>query len=65
MDDGQIFVHGSSEDTDHLATQCYENPAMTDEVYAPSIGDVLDVSSATNLFKVIFVLFWLGNTFWR
>lgn len=48
----QILVHGTTEITDHLAQHCYENTSMTDEVYAPSVGDCLDVSSATNLYKV-------------
>ena len=47
-----ILVHGSTQDTDHLAQHCYESQAMTDDIYAPSVGDCLDVSSATNLFKV-------------
>jgi cleavage and polyadenylation specificity factor subunit 2 len=47
-----IFVHGSSKDTDHLAHHCYENQDLTNDIYAPSIGQCLDVSSATNLFKI-------------
>jgi cleavage and polyadenylation specificity factor subunit 2 len=47
-----ILVHGSSKDTDHLAHHCYEHQSLTNDIYAPSIGQCLDVSSATNLFKI-------------
>ena len=48
----KILVHGSSQDTDHLAHHCYEKENLTNDIYAPSVGQCLDVSSATNLFKI-------------
>jgi hypothetical protein len=47
-----MLIHGSKEGTRELAEYC-RLEGITDEVYTPSIGECVDVASATNLFQVI------------
>jgi hypothetical protein len=46
-----MLIHGSKEGTSELADYC-RIEGVTDEVYTPSIGECVDVASATNLFQV-------------
>ncbi|KAJ3046928.1 hypothetical protein HK102_013056, partial [Quaeritorhiza haematococci] len=47
-----ILVHGSEEATEALRTFCIENESLTKEVYAPRIGERINVSAAGNIYQV-------------
>ncbi|ORX43855.1 hypothetical protein DM01DRAFT_1349896 [Hesseltinella vesiculosa] len=47
-----ILVHGRADATDNLAQACLTSPQFTNEVYAPIVGQVLNVSAATNVYRV-------------
>ncbi|KAF9357830.1 cleavage and polyadenylation specificity factor subunit 2 [Mortierella sp. AD094] len=47
-----ILVHGTEEKTDSLCKTYLEMPDMTREIYTPSIGEILNVSEVTNMYKI-------------
>ncbi|KAI8145312.1 beta-lactamase-like protein [Fennellomyces sp. T-0311] len=47
-----IIIHGSVRPTDELAQACRNMDHFTKEIFAPSIGQVLNVSAATNIYRV-------------
>ncbi|RUS30806.1 hypothetical protein BC938DRAFT_478934 [Jimgerdemannia flammicorona] len=47
-----ILVHGSEEATRDLEQACLSMDQMTREVFAPDVGEVLNVSAATNIYQV-------------
>ncbi|KAI8603970.1 beta-lactamase-like protein, partial [Dissophora ornata] len=47
-----ILVHGTEEKTDALCKTYLELSDMTREIYTPSIGEVLNVSEVTNMYKI-------------
>lgn len=49
---GQILVHGSEESTETLREFCVESGGMTGEVFAPCVGEVVNVSAATDIYQV-------------
>ncbi|RKP25933.1 beta-lactamase-like protein, partial [Syncephalis pseudoplumigaleata] len=48
-----IVVHGTKEATEDLARTCLATERMTHDVFAPSIGETLNVSAATNMYQAI------------
>ncbi|CAO3643873.1 unnamed protein product [Mucor hiemalis] len=47
-----IIVHGSEDSTEDLSTACHGMDHFTKEIFTPSVGEVLNVSAATNLYRV-------------
>ncbi|KAJ3279117.1 cleavage and polyadenylation specificity factor subunit 2 [Borealophlyctis nickersoniae] len=47
-----ILVHGSEDATEELANYCLETENMTNEVYAPNVGECINVSAATDIYQV-------------
>ncbi|KAL0095247.1 beta-lactamase-like protein [Phycomyces blakesleeanus] len=47
-----IIVHGGKESTDDLAQACQSMDHFTKEIFTPSVGEVLNVSAATNIYRV-------------
>ncbi|KAF9996727.1 cleavage and polyadenylation specificity factor subunit 2, partial [Modicella reniformis] len=47
-----ILVHGTEEQTEALCQTYLELSDMTREIYTPSIGEVLNVSEVTNMYKI-------------
>lgn len=47
-----IIVHGLQGPTEELAQACRNMDHFTKEVFTPSIGEVLNVSAATNIYRV-------------
>ncbi|KAK3819700.1 MAG: beta-lactamase-like protein [Benniella sp.] len=47
-----ILVHGTEEQTDTLCQTYLELSDMTREIYTPSIGEILNVSEVTNMYKI-------------
>ncbi|KAI9487623.1 MAG: beta-lactamase-like protein [Benjaminiella poitrasii] len=47
-----IIVHGSQSSTEDLATACQTMDYFTKEIFTPSVGEVLNVSAATNIYRV-------------
>ncbi|KAI8068327.1 beta-lactamase-like protein, partial [Gongronella butleri] len=47
-----ILVHGRPDATDALAQTCLAMPQFTKEVFTPTVGQVLNVSAATNVYRV-------------
>ncbi|EGF79032.1 hypothetical protein BATDEDRAFT_12823 [Batrachochytrium dendrobatidis JAM81] len=48
-----LFVHGDKASTMAFAEYCRTNESLTNEVYDPVQGECVNVSSATNLFRVV------------
>ncbi|CAO3630036.1 unnamed protein product [Cunninghamella blakesleeana] len=47
-----ILIHGQEDATNNLATTCSSMNHFTKEIFTPNIGEVLNVSSATNIYQV-------------
>ncbi|KAI8987524.1 beta-lactamase-like protein [Mycotypha africana] len=47
-----IIVHGSQSSTEELATACQSLSQFTKEIFTPSVSEVLNVSAATNIYRV-------------
>ncbi|KAG0019618.1 cleavage and polyadenylation specificity factor subunit 2 [Entomortierella chlamydospora] len=47
-----ILIHGTEEKTESLCRTYLEMPDMTREIYTPSIGEILNVSEVTNMYKI-------------
>ncbi|KAI7899636.1 beta-lactamase-like protein [Cokeromyces recurvatus] len=47
-----IIVHGSESSTEELANACQSIDNFTKEIFTPSVGEVLNVSAATNIYRV-------------
>ncbi|EPB87138.1 hypothetical protein HMPREF1544_06064 [Mucor circinelloides 1006PhL] len=47
-----IIVHGSQSSTEDLATACQGMDHFTKEIFTPSVSEVLNVSAATNIYRV-------------
>ncbi|KAF9172141.1 cleavage and polyadenylation specificity factor subunit 2 [Mortierella sp. AD010] len=47
-----ILIHGTEEKTETLCKTYLEMPDMTREIYTPSIGEILNVSEVTNMYKI-------------
>ncbi|KAI9013228.1 beta-lactamase-like protein [Gaertneriomyces semiglobifer] len=47
-----IFIHGSEDSTNHLLDHCLNTEALTSEVFAPQIGETVNVSAATNIYQL-------------
>ncbi|KAI8334392.1 beta-lactamase-like protein [Chlamydoabsidia padenii] len=47
-----IIIHGKEEPTHHLSQACLSMTQFTKEIFTPSIGEVLNVSAATNIYRV-------------
>ncbi|CAO3632717.1 unnamed protein product [Cunninghamella echinulata] len=47
-----ILIHGQEEATKNLALACSSMNHFTKEIFTPNIGEVLNVSSATNIYQV-------------
>ncbi|KAF9200337.1 cleavage and polyadenylation specificity factor subunit 2 [Haplosporangium sp. Z 27] len=47
-----ILIHGTEEKTESLCKTYLEIPEMTREIYTPSIGEILNVSEVTNMYKI-------------
>ncbi|ORY97347.1 beta-lactamase-like protein [Syncephalastrum racemosum] len=47
-----IIIHGAPHPTEDLAQACRNRTEFTNEIYTPSIGEVLNVSAATNIYRV-------------
>ncbi|KAI7888717.1 beta-lactamase-like protein [Mucor mucedo] len=47
-----IIVHGSKESTDDLSSAVHSIDHFTNEIFTPSVGEVLNVSAATNIYRV-------------
>ncbi|KAJ3035593.1 cleavage and polyadenylation specificity factor subunit 2 [Rhizophlyctis rosea] len=47
-----ILVHGNEEATEELRRYCLENESMTNDVFAPGVGEVVNVSAATDIYQV-------------
>ncbi|KAG0235113.1 cleavage and polyadenylation specificity factor subunit 2, partial [Mortierella sp. GBA43] len=47
-----ILVHGTEEQTESLCQTYLELSDMTREIYTPSIGEILNVSEVTNMYKI-------------
>lgn len=51
----QVLVHGSAEATEHLRQHCLKN--VCNYVYAPRIGETVDITSDLSAYKVFSLLF--------
>ncbi|KAF9405666.1 cleavage and polyadenylation specificity factor subunit 2, partial [Podila epigama] len=47
-----ILVHGMEEKTEALGAAYLELEDMTKEIYMPSVGEILNVSEVTNMYKI-------------
>ncbi|TPX35203.1 dolichyl-phosphate-mannose---protein mannosyltransferase [Synchytrium endobioticum] len=47
-----ILIHGSEEATASLLQSFSENSQVTDDIYAPVVGEVVNASSSTNIYRV-------------
>ncbi|TPX34148.1 hypothetical protein SmJEL517_g03138 [Synchytrium microbalum] len=47
-----ILIHGTEEATASLQQSFIENSQVTDDVYAPIVGEAINVSSSTNIYRV-------------
>ncbi|KAI9317887.1 beta-lactamase-like protein [Dichotomocladium elegans] len=47
-----IIVHGLEQPTEELAQACKNTEQFTKEIFTPSVGEVLNVSAATNIYRV-------------
>ncbi|KAI7862820.1 beta-lactamase-like protein [Spinellus fusiger] len=47
-----IIIHGTKASTDDLAQACQSMDHFTKEIFTPSVGEVLNVSAATNIYRV-------------
>ncbi|ORE20852.1 hypothetical protein BCV71DRAFT_278864 [Rhizopus microsporus] len=47
-----IIVHGSKSSTQDLESACQGIEYFTKEIFTPSVGEVLNVSAATNIYRV-------------
>ncbi|KAJ1548161.1 cleavage and polyadenylation specificity factor subunit 2, partial [Nowakowskiella sp. JEL0078] len=47
-----ILVHGSEQATDDLHKFCLDSNEVTNEIFSPEIGEVLNVSAARNIYRV-------------
>ncbi|KAI9258770.1 beta-lactamase-like protein [Phascolomyces articulosus] len=47
-----IVIHGSSKPTEELAQACRNMDHFTKEIFTPSVSQVLNVSAATNIYRV-------------
>ncbi|KAF1798785.1 beta-lactamase-like protein [Mucor lusitanicus] len=47
-----IIVHGSQSSTEDLASACQGMDHFTKEIFTPSVSEVLNVSAATNIYRV-------------
>lgn len=47
-----IIVHGSEDSTEDLSTAVQGIDHFTKEIFTPSVGEVLNVSAATNIYRV-------------
>lgn len=45
-------MHGSQKATTDLERACLTMDQMTREIFAPNVGEVLNVSAATNIYQV-------------
>ncbi|KAJ3270566.1 cleavage and polyadenylation specificity factor subunit 2 [Terramyces sp. JEL0728] len=48
-----VIIHGSEEATKSLQEYCLSSEYITDQVYAPSLEEPLNISSATNMYQVL------------
>lgn len=48
----QILVDGNADSTEALQKFCMETDNITNELFAPNIGETVNVSSATNIFQL-------------
>lgn len=48
----KIIVHGSKSSTQDLESACQGIEYFTKEIFTPSVGEVLNVSAATNIYRV-------------
>ncbi|KAI1316869.1 cleavage and polyadenylation specificity factor subunit 2 [Mortierella claussenii] len=47
-----ILIHGTEEKTDSLCRTYLELSDLTREIYTPSVGEILNVSEVTNMYKI-------------
>ncbi|KAJ1673944.1 hypothetical protein EV182_004273 [Spiromyces aspiralis] len=47
-----VLVHGSNDATEHLYQSCLANDQMTNQIFAPSNDEIVNVSSGSNTFTV-------------
>ncbi|KAF9112440.1 cleavage and polyadenylation specificity factor subunit 2 [Mortierella sp. AM989] len=47
-----ILIHGTEEKTESLCKTYLDMSDMTREIYTPSIGEILNVSEVTNMYKI-------------
>ncbi|KAK9693101.1 hypothetical protein K7432_014071 [Basidiobolus ranarum] len=47
-----ILIHGTEEATEDLMNSCLQIDEMTKEIFAPKVGEMVNVSSATNIYQV-------------
>ncbi|KAG0368815.1 cleavage and polyadenylation specificity factor subunit 2 [Gamsiella multidivaricata] len=47
-----ILIHGAENKTESLRNTYLELPDLTREIYAPSVGEILNVSEVTNMYKI-------------
>ncbi|ORX89542.1 hypothetical protein K493DRAFT_233166 [Basidiobolus meristosporus CBS 931.73] len=47
-----IIIHGTEEATKDLMNSCLQVDEMTKEIFAPRVGEMINVSSATNIYQV-------------
>ncbi|ORZ05984.1 beta-lactamase-like protein [Absidia repens] len=47
-----VIIHGNDEPTQNLSQTCLSMNHFTKEIFTPNIGEVLNVSAATNIYRV-------------
>ncbi|KAJ3260641.1 cleavage and polyadenylation specificity factor subunit 2 [Boothiomyces macroporosus] len=47
-----VIIHGSPKATESLKDYCLDSEYITDQVYAPSLEEPLNISSATNMYQL-------------
>ncbi|KAE9418622.1 hypothetical protein Angca_007999 [Angiostrongylus cantonensis] len=48
-----ILVHGSAQATRHLAQHCYDNNITQGHIFTPSIGEVVDATVASHIYRIL------------
>nr|CDJ83222.1 unnamed protein product [Haemonchus contortus] len=48
-----IIVHGSAQATRHLAQYCYDNNIAQGHIFAPSVGEVVDATVASHIYRIL------------